>query len=302
VSVPPILVTGGSGQVAQALGLLGDQRVQVIGRPAFDFDAPATITAALESARPALVVNTAAWTAVDLAESQAEAAWRANAAGPAEIGRWCAAAGVPLIHISTDYVFDGEKGAAYIEADPTSPTGVYGASKLAGEQAVLAACSHAVVLRTSWVYAARGKNFVRTMLALAEQHDRVRVVADQVGCPTNADDLAVAILAISNRLLAGWQASFAGVFHAAGSGATSWHGLAEAVFAAAAAQGRNVPEVVAISTAEYPTPARRPADSRLDCTKLFDVLDIRMPDWRPGVARTVSQIVGRAAVPAAAVA
>jgi dTDP-4-dehydrorhamnose reductase len=159
-----------------------------------------------------------------------------------------------------------------------------------------------VVLRTSWVYAARGKNFVRTMLALAEQHDRVRVVADQVGCPTNADDLAVAILAIANRLLAGWQASFAGVFHAAGSGATSWHGLAEAVFAAAAAQGRNVPEVVAISTAEYPTPARRPADSRLDCTKLFDVLDIRMPDWRPGVARTVSQIVGRAAVPAAAVA
>jgi dTDP-4-dehydrorhamnose reductase len=200
VSVPPILVTGGSGQVAQALGLLGDQRVQVVGRPAFDFDAPATITAALESARPALVVNTAAWTAVDLAESQAEAAWRANAAGPAEIGRWCAAAGVPLIHISTDYVFDGEKGAAYIEADPTSPTGVYGASKLAGEQAVLAACSHAVVLRTSWVYAARGKNFVRTMLALAEQHDRVRVVADQVGCPTNADDLAVAILAIANRL------------------------------------------------------------------------------------------------------
>ena len=264
----PILVTGGSGQVARALGSLGGAAIRVVGRPAFDFDQQT-------ASRPASTMSGRRWSSTP--PPGRRSTWRKatpkRPGGPISPVRPtspdCARRRrSPLIHISTDYVFDGDKASPYLETDPTSPTGVYGASKLAGEHAVLAACPRAVVLRTSWVYAATGKNFVRTMLALSEKHDRLRVVADQRGCPTNADDLATAILAVADHVLAGWRPDYHGVFHAAGTGATTWHGLAEALFAAAGRHGGKVPEVAAIATAEYPTPARRPADSRLDCTKL----------------------------------
>ena len=276
-----IVVTGGAGQVASALAAAGGQGVRVVGRPAFDFDRPDTIGSALEGA--SLVVNAAAWTAVDAAESDPDGARRANADGPAALARHCAAAGIPLIHLSTDYVFDGDKGAPYDEDDVPHPTGVYGATKLAGERAVLGAGGTAVVLRTSWVYSATGKNFVRTMLNAATKTDTLRVVGDQRGCPTAATDIADAVLAIAAQLRPG----HAGIYHLAGTGDTTWHGLAMATFERAARYGRVTPTVHAIATADWPTPARRPADSRLDCSKLERSFGVRLPAWRDSLARTV---------------
>jgi dTDP-4-dehydrorhamnose reductase len=289
----PILVTGGTGQLARTLDdLRGDRPLIRVGRPEFDFDRPETLTATLDRLQPSLVVNAAAYTAVDKAESEPDAARRANADGPALIAAWCARAGVPMIHVSTDYVFDGDKGAPYVETDPTNPGGVYGATKLAGELAVLAACPQSIVLRTSWVYAATGKNFVLTMLNAARKTDRLRVVGDQIGCPTATQDLSAAILAIADRIAAdGWQPQYGGIFHAAGTGWTSWHGLAEAVFDAAAAHGRPKPTVEAIATTDWPTPVRRPPDSRLDCTKLEQVFGVSLPDWRQSVIATVARAV-----------
>jgi dTDP-4-dehydrorhamnose reductase len=285
-----ILVTGGAGQVATELAVRGGDRVTRVGRPAFDFDTPDTIAAVFDQVRPSLVVNAAAWTAVDAAEQEEAAALRANRDGPAQLARLCAGAGIPLIHISTDYVFDGLKGSPYVETDPTSPTGIYGSSKLAGEQAVLG-YDRSVVLRTSWVYAAIGKNFIRTMLGAAQKTNTLKVVADQQGCPTNAGDLADAILSIVTRIEGGWRPDYAGVFHSAGTGSTTWHGFAVAAFEDATRHGRPMPTVNAIATADWPTPAKRPPDSRLDCTKLASTFDVRLPDWRPSLARTVDAII-----------
>jgi dTDP-4-dehydrorhamnose reductase len=271
---------------------LGRDRVTRVGRPAFDFDRPETIEATFGAAKPSLVVNAAAYTAVDKAETDSLAAYRANRDGPQVLARLCAAAGIPLIHISTDYVFDGEKPSPYVETDAVGPRSVYGASKLAGEMAVLATGARTIILRTAWVYAATGQNFVRTMLNLAQTRDTLRVVADQHGCPTAAADLAAAILTIASRIEAdGWDDARSGVFHAAGSGETTWHGLAMAVFQAASRHGAKTPATVAaITTAEYPTPALRPGNSRLDCTRLADAFGIRFPDWQDSLARTVDEI------------
>lgn len=285
-----ILVTGGNGQLATELAKVGGESVLRVGRPAFDFDRPETIEAAFRDGAPSLVINAAAYTAVDAAESDAAAAFRANRDGPMRLAQLCTRAGVPLIHISTDYVFDGLKGTPYVEDDPTSPQSVYGASKLAGERAVLDSGARVTVLRTSWVYAATGKNFVRTMLSAAQRMPRLRVVADQKGCPTSAADLADAVLAVARRVLH-WDDRFAGVFHAAGSGWTTWHGFATAVFDEAEACGEARPGVDAITTADWPTPARRPPDSRLDCRKLARVFDVRFPDWRASVGPTVRAIL-----------
>ncbi len=288
----PILVTGGTGQLATALAAFGGARIVRVGRPDFDFDRPETIAAVFADVSPGVVVNAAAYTAVDKAETDEAGAWRANRDGPAALAMVCAQAGIPLIHVSTDYVYDGAKASAYVETDPVGPRSVYGASKLAGETAVLASGARAIILRTAWVYAATGRNFVRTMLTLAETRDTLSVVADQIGCPTSADDLAAAIARIVERIETGWDDAYAGVFHAAGSGETSWHGLAEAVFAAAAAHGAKVPATVTpITTAEYPTPARRPANSRLDCGRLETVFGVRLPEWETSLTRTVGQIL-----------
>jgi dTDP-4-dehydrorhamnose reductase len=285
----PILVTGGTGQLASALAHA--PCVVLAGRPAFDFDHPDTIEAAFRLAAPWLVVNAAAYTAVDAAESDAEAAYRANRDGPAILARLCAEAGIPLIHVSTDYVFDGTKPEPYTETDPVAPQGVYGASKLAGEEAVLNSGVKAIILRTAWVYAATGKNFVRTMLNAGKARDRLNVVADQHGCPTTAEDLADAIMAIIARLdKFGWDPAYGGVFHAAGSGATTWHGLAVATFEEAGRHGARIPEITPIATADWPTPAKRPANSRLDCSRLDAVFGVRLPHWRGSLTRTIDTI------------
>ncbi|MGH6990501.1 MAG: dTDP-4-dehydrorhamnose reductase [Stellaceae bacterium] len=291
-----MLVTGRRGQLATALQALAprfaaeDWRLAATGRPDFDFDRPETIAAVIAAIRPHLVINAAAWTAVDLAEREVEAARRANETGLARLAQICADAEIPVIHLSTDYVFDGSKGAPYRETDQPNPINVYGASKLAGERHVLAAGGRTMILRTSWLYAATGTNFVRAMLAAARRETKLRIVADQRGAPTNADDLAEAILALILRTDGGRRNEFGGVFHAAGSGDTTWFGFAEAIFAAAARHGRPVPELTPITTAEWPTPARRPADTRLDCHKLEAVFALRLPPWRESLDRAVVRI------------
>jgi len=289
-----ILVTG-AGQLATALEVAAGLRgiaLTRIGRPAFDFDRPATIRDTIVGASPSVIVNAAAYTRVDAAETDPSAARRANAEGPGILAEQAAARDIPVIHISTDYVFDGLKGAPYVETDPVSPQGVYAETKLDGERAALAANRRTIVLRTSWVYAATGHNFVRTMLALGEARDRLRVVADQKGCPTAAADLADAILAIIGRLRQErWGLADSGIYHVAGSGWTTWHGLAEAIFAEAARAGRHTPAIEAIATEDWPTAARRPPDSRLDCGRLDARFGLRLPDWHSSLARTVAAII-----------
>jgi dTDP-4-dehydrorhamnose reductase len=289
----PILVTGGTGQLASALAIAPG--IIRLGRPDFDFDYPDTIATAFRATAPRLVVNAAAYTAVDAAEANIEAAYRANAEGPGILARLCRQADIPLIHVSTDYVFDGTKPAPYQETDPVGPQGVYGASKLAGEAAIRDAGGKTIILRTAWVYAPAGKNFVRTMLTVGKTRPRLTVVGDQHGCPTTAQDLADAILAIITRIdRTGWQPTYGGIFHAAGAGETTWFGLAVATFEEAARHGVKIPEVAPIATADWPTPAKRPANSRLDCTKLNTVFGVTMPHWRGSLTRTVDTIFATA--------
>jgi len=293
-SAMTVLVTGLGGQLGTALAAAASDAgipVSLVGQPTFEFDRPETITRAFAQASPDLVINTAAYTAVDAAETDAEAAFCANRDGPALLAGLCRAADVPLIHVSTDYVFDGTKGAPYLETDPVAPLGVYGASKLAGERAVLESGARALVVRTSWLYSDTGRNFVRTMLAASRRTRSLRVVGDQKGCPTTAADLAAALLAIAARIKAeGWQERFVGVVHAAGTGSTTWHGLALALFEEATRHGVSAPDIVPIRTDEWPTPTRRPADSRLDCTRLADVFGVTLPPWRDGLRRTVDRL------------
>jgi len=295
MTIGPILVTGGSGQVAQALGRLAparDMEVVVLGRPQVDFDNPETILTAFASRPWRYVVNAAAYTAVDAAEADEAGAARANADGPDMLATLCAKAGIPFIHISTDYVFDGAKGQPYREADPTNPTGAYGRTKRDGEKRVLKAGGQAIILRTAWVYSDTGKNFVRTMLSAGARLPKLRVVADQKGSPTAAADLAAAILdivAVIER--EGWHHRFGGIFHATGSGETTWHGLAVATFEEARRHNGPSPEVEPITTADWPTPARRPADSRLDNGKLAQTFGVTLPQWRDSLGRTVDSLL-----------
>ncbi len=284
------MITGGSGQLGDALQKLAIRRgleCAVVSRPAFDFLDLGSVDACFAAADPWLVVNAAAYTAVDAAESHEAEARAGNHTGPLRLAELCAARKIPFIHVSTDYVFDGAKGAPYVEEDETNPTGVYGATKRDGEMAILNTQARAIILRTAWVYAAHGKNFARTMLNAARKTNTLRVVADQRGTPTAAPDLAAAILDIAAVLqTAGWDDSYRGIYHATGGGETTWHGFATAIFAAAGL----TPEVTPITTADWPTPAKRPADSRLDCGKLARVFDCRLPDWRaslPGIVEAL---------------
>lgn len=287
-----ILVTGGSGQLSTSLKKRAPGEVTIIGRPEFDFDRPETIREMLQQHRPIAIVNAAAWTAVDLAESHEGEAIAANKVGPEIIARYCRDAGIPLIHVSTDYVFSGDKGAPYIESDPIAPCTVYGRTKAEGEAAVLATHPESVILRTSWVYAPHGKNFVRTMLNAGAKNPRLKVVSDQLGNPTNADDLAGAVLAIMHRLLNSAEAEkLGGLYHAAGTGETSWHGLAVAALEDAVDYGQPFPEEVApIATKDWPTPAKRPMDSRLSCQKMKEVFGVELPEWRSSLKRAVGEI------------
>lgn len=289
-----LLITGASGQLGNALASLAGQRAVefvAVGRPQFDFDRPWTLEDCLKAVKPRAVINAAAYTAVDAAEGDPQAAERANHTGPARLAALCALAGIPLIHVSTDYVFDGCKGAPYREQDAANPCSVYGATKHRGELAVLTSGARAIILRTAWLYAAHGRNFARTMLNAACKTGRLRVVCDQRGTPTAAPDLARAILDIAARLQAGWRAEYGGIFHAASAGETSWHGFAAAIFAAAAPLGLKPPAIEAITTQEWPTPAKRPADSRLDCTKLAEVFGCRLPNWQHSLPLIVEQLL-----------
>jgi dTDP-4-dehydrorhamnose reductase len=289
-----IAVTGKNGQIARALAeagpLLGVEIIPA-GRPELDLAAPATVWAALHAGAADLVVNAAAYTAVDQAESEPALAEATNRTGAGAVAEAAEALGIPVIHLSTDYVFDGTKTSAYLEDDSVRPTGAYGASKLAGEQAVAAATGNYLILRTSWVYAPYGKNFVRTMLALAQSRDEVRVVDDQYGCPTYAPDLAVAIVSIARNLLRSpSDLDRRGTFHLAGTGETSWAGFASAIFNFLAARGLRKPTLTPIASADYPTPARRPLNSRLNCAKVARVHGIELPFWRDSLGICLKQL------------
>lgn len=252
-----------------------------------DFDRPDSLPALLDRLTPTVVVNAAAYTAVDKAEEDRDAAFRANAESPGALARWCAARGVPLVHYSTDYVFDGQGTAPYAVDAPTAPLGVYGASKLAGEEAVRAAGGQHLIFRTAWVYASHGKNFLLTMLRVGAQRDELRVVADQIGTPTSAALIADVTAQVLRQ---GTKAS--GTWHLTAAGQTSWHGFAEAIFARALAAGLlpRAPQVVAIPTSEYPTPARRPAYSCLDTTSLQRDFGIDLPAWETALDSVVAEL------------
>lgn len=255
-----------------------------------DLDAPDTLPALIVREAPDVVVNAAAYTAVDRAESEPEAAFRINAEAPARIAEACAARDALLVHYSTDYVFDGRGTRPYREDDPTAPLGVYGASKLAGEQAIRVSGARHAIFRTAWVYAAHGHNFMRTMLRLAAERDELRVVADQTGTPTPAAWIADATAAVLRR---GLRES--GTWNLTAAGSTTWHGFAEAIVAEAHARGliARTPRVVPIATVDYPTPAARPAYSVLDTSRLHADFGLDPPDWREGLERVLDEVVIR---------
>jgi dTDP-4-dehydrorhamnose reductase len=287
-----LLVTGTSGQVAQSLleaGLAAGINVVALRRPQLDLGVPSSVRHSITDVRPDLVVSAAAYTAVDKAESEPDEAMRINAAGAGCVAETCHKLGIPIVQLSTDYVFDGAKPGAYLETDPTGPAGAYGRSKLAGEFAVAAACQHHVILRTAWVYSPFGNNFVKTMLRLAATRPEISVVDDQIGCPTYAPHLAQAILEIAEHIRAGSEVKW-GVYHAAGTGETSWCGFAREIFRVSAARGGPAASVTAIGTAGYPTPAKRPGNSRLDCDQFDAAFGVRLPDWKAGTAACVARL------------
>ena len=297
-----ILVTGGTGQVGGAAlrMLAGLGTVVAPGRDCLDIANPESIRATMREVRPRWVVNAAAHTAVDKAESEPELPAAMNADAPRVFGEEARKIGAAVIHFSTDYVFDGTKTSPYVESDPTAPLNVYGKTKLAGEQALAASGAAHIILRTSWVYGATGKNFLLSILRMARERELLRIVGDQHGAPTWSLDLARlaahVIGQVENAALGGDVAKAAeklsGVYHAGGSGETTWFGFASA--AVEALQSREpaakLARVEAISTEQYPTPARRPANSRLNCAKLERVFGWRMMDWRESLERVMDEI------------
>jgi dTDP-4-dehydrorhamnose reductase len=291
-----ILVLGADSQVARELTARAAGvgiAASAVRRTEVDVADSVAVRSAIAFAAPVLVVNTAAYTDVDRAETDVDEAFRANATGPDIVARSCAEADVPLVHLSTDYVFDGSKPTAYTEDDPVAPLSVYGRSKAEGEDAVRRALDRHIILRTSWVYGAYGSNFLKTILRRAQEHDELTIVADQLGCPTATADIADAILGIAGRIAddgTPW-----GTYHFVGRGVTTWHGFAaEIVDAQAGITGRR-PKVVAITTAEYPRPARRPANSALDSSRFHQAFGVRAADWRERVRHVVAALAIRPA-------
>ncbi len=279
----PILVFGAGGQVGHELVAIASPLRTVVGltHAQADICNADAVEAAVRTYRPSAIVNAAAYTAVDRAELDVTGAFAVNELGAANLARTAARQGVDLIHISTDYVFDGSKRKPYVESDPVQPLGAYGRSKEAGERAVRAECERHVILRTAWVYGAHGANFVKTMVRLAAERDVVRVVADQQGAPTAAGDLANGIHQILSRFGEGSRCY--GTFHLTNSGHTTWHGFAARIFAILSANGRRVPHLEAIATADYPTPAVRPKYSVLDCSQVSEVFGVTLRSWESAI-------------------
>jgi dTDP-4-dehydrorhamnose reductase len=298
------MILGRNGQLGWALErrLHGLPGLLALGRDELDLADPAAVAAAVDSARPTVVFNAAAYTAVDRAETDRDAAFAVNARAPEALAAACARIGAILVHYSTDYVFDGRKAGRWVETDPTGPLSVYGASKLAGEQALAASPCASVVLRTSWVYGDHGANFAKTMLRLATERDALRVVSDQHGAPTWAGRLAEASESIARQALAsgdaaGWLGERRGVYHASAAGETTWTDYARSVLSVA----QTLPpwadrlkvraeQVEPIPASAYPTPAQRPANSLLDCSRLADTFGCAMPDWRGDVEAYVRRL------------
>jgi dTDP-4-dehydrorhamnose reductase len=288
-----IAVTGTAGQVVTSLierGTSAGHEVIAIGRPDLDLADPASVVRALEAAAPDVIVSAAAYTAVDKAETESDLAFAVNGAGAGAVAQAAKTLGVSLIHISTDYVFDGTLDRPYVESDPTGPTGVYGASKLAGEQAVLDTHDNSAVLRVAWVYSPFGGNFVKTMLRLAGDRDELGVVGDQIGNPTSALAIADGILQVATNMVADGSPMLRGTFHMTAPGEGSWADFAQAIFMASAARGGPSASVRAIGTADYPTPATRPANSRLDCALIARVHGVTLPDWRTSLDEVMDRL------------
>jgi len=284
-----ILLFGAAGQVGQELTALANRRgvpLVALSRAEGDIADPDRVQAALARINPSVVVNAAAYTKVDKAESEADEAYRANCIGPGVLAEASAVAGIPLIHLSTDYVFDGTKATAYTEDDLVAPLGVYGHTKEAGERAVRAANAHHIILRTSWVYGVYGANFLKTMMRLSGERDELRVVADQRGNPTATADIAEGILAVINRMGNGDAVPW-GTYHLTGTGATTWHGFAQEIVAAC---GRAT-TVTAIATHEYPTPARRPANSELDGQRFRTAFGYAPAPWQDRTRAVVAALL-----------
>jgi len=294
-----LVVTGREGQVTRALQALAspDLEIVALGRETFDLAAEGEAASVFAQAQPDVIVNAGAYTAVDKAESERETAFAVNGRGAGRVALAAAALRVPVIQISTDYVFDGAGERPWREEDPVGPLGAYGASKWAGEQAVAAATANHAILRTSWVYAPWGTNFVKTMLRLAETRPELRVVADQWGAPTSALDIAGGVVTVARNLLARPEPELRGVFHMVAQGETNWAGFAREIFAQSAARGGASATVVSIPSSEYPTPAARPLNSRLCIDKLARVHGLRLPPWRDGLARTMARLTDEKATP-----
>lgn len=287
-----LLVIGGvDGQVGRALSLMssGDVAIIVRGAPEADLTKPETLSAQLDAVKPDAVACVGAYTAVDQAEDDEVRARAINALGPGELAKACAARGLPLVHISTDYVFDGAKPGAWVETDTPAPLNAYGRTKLEGEQLIVAAGGRHVILRASWVFADQGKNFVRTMLRLAATRDRLNVVDDQTGYPTYAPFIAQTIITVAQRMVDDAGAP-SGVFHMAGEGTTSWRGFAQAIFEGARTRGGPFAETDPIPTSAYPTPAQRPINSAMNADKLARDYGVRLPHWRDGLAHCLDAI------------
>lgn len=292
MAVPRVLVAGSSGQVARSLAHIAPVDTLVaLGRPDLDLIDQESIERTIMAVRPDVIINAAAYTAVDHAEAEAALAFAVNAEGAGRLADAARTHGIPLIHLSTDYVFNGLKDGAYTELDPTDPVGIYGKSKLAGEQRVRDASADHIILRTSWVYSSFGRNFVKTMLRLAEVCEEVGVVHDQIGNPTSANDIAAAALQIGRRLLTSPLEAPRGLFHLTGTGAATWAEFAEFIFETSASLGGPAARVRRISTAEYPTPAKRPANSQLDSTRLAESYAIALPHWRTSARLCVKKVV-----------
>lgn len=289
-----ILVIGRNGQVSTALANVGGRAghdVLRLGHAEIDILSRDQVEAAIERFAPDAIVNAAAYTAVDKAETERDAAFDLNERAPQLLAAIAAAHGVPCLHISTDYVFDGTKPTPYAPEDPTCPVSVYGASKAAGEVAVRAINANAVVLRTSWVYSETGVNFVKRMLELGAERDELRIVDDQIGNPTFADDIAHACVAIaSHRDL--HEGAAGGVYHLAGEGDVTWHGFARAIFERAKWRGQRTPsQIIPITTDQYPTPARRPKNSRLDCTSTMHRFGVIPRPWQSGLEACLERLL-----------